>query len=231
MKLFDDYLPRDGEYDMRRDTTGMPEALARSINSHICFKGGGGQPTVTKSGIDDEFKPYLEKVLSDVTDRYEKEVTEGPDSIVAKLTPEQQSALDKQTALSTSQEDEARSMIEGTGAYDMGAARQRDLQNLMGSAAGRASTSGGLGGARFEKAMGGALADRSLELQKDRQGTQQAGIAGLGTAADTLGKVGTAKQRYEQERLDAPHTSAQRYFGYLAGAPQQKETQGGGGGK
>jgi hypothetical protein len=231
MKLFDDYLPKDGEYDMRRDTTGLPKALANKINSHICFKGGGGQPTVTKSGIDDEFKPYLEKVLKDVTGRYEKEVAAGPDSIVAAMTPEQKEALAKQKALSTSQGDEAQAMIEGTGAYDMSAARDRDLQNLMGSAAGQASTSGGLGGARFEKAMGGALADRSLQLQKDRQSQRKEGISGLETSADTLGKVGTAKQKYEQERLDAPHTSAQRYFGYLSGAPQQKETEGGGGGK
>jgi len=231
MKLFDDYLPKDGEYDMRRDTTGLPKELANKLNSHICFKGGGGQPTVTKSGIDDEFKPYLEKVLKDVTGRYEKEVAAGPDSIVAAMTPEQKEALAKQKALSTSQGDEAQAMIDGTGAYDMSAARDRDLQNLMGSAAGRASTSGGLGGARFEKAMGGALADRSVQFQEMEQERRQKGISGLGDAATTLGNVGTTKQKYEQERLDAPHTSAQRYFGYLSGAPQQKTTEGGGGGK
>ena len=39
---------------------------------------GGGrsapQQTVTQSGIDPEFKPYLERVLSDVTDRYEGDI-------------------------------------------------------------------------------------------------------------------------------------------------------------
>ena len=179
--------------------------------------GGGGQTTTTTSGIDEEFKPYLERVLSDVTKRYEDEVEKGPDAIVAKMTPEQKEALAKQKA-------EAQDMIEGTGAYDTSAARQRDLQNLMGTGAGAASVSGGLGSARFEKAMGGALADRSLQMQEMEQRRRLEGISGLG-------KVGTAKQKYEQERLDAPHTSAQRYFGYLSGAPQQQTQTSSGGGK
>lgn len=228
-----DYEPHLGLYDMRRDTTGLPEGLANKLNNTICMKGGGGgQTTTTYSGIDPEFKPYLEEVLSDVTDRYKSEVAEGPDAIVAALTQEQKDALEKQKALSASQEAEAKAMIEGTGAYDTSAARQRDLQNLMGSGAGQASVSGGLGSARFEKAMGGALADRSLQFQEMEQKRRQQGISGMETAASTLGKVGTAKQRYEQERLDAPHTSAERYFGYLAGAPQTSKTeQSGGGGK
>jgi len=193
--------------------------------------GGGGQTTTTTSGIDDEFKPYLERVLSDVTDRYDKEVKEGPDAVVAKMTPEQIKALEKQKALSGTQEKEAQAMIDGTGAYDLSAARNRDLQNIMGTGAGKASVTGGLGSARFEKAMGGALADRSLDYSLMRQDTRQKGISGLGDAASTLGKVGTTKQKYDQERLDAPHTSAQRYFGYLSGAPQKSEQTSSGGGK
>ena len=47
-----------------------------------------------------------------------------------------------------------------------------------------------------------------------------------------LGKVGSTLQQYNQERLDAPHTSASRYFGYLSGAPQTSKTEtSGGGGK
>ena len=193
--------------------------------------GGGGQTTTTTSGIDEEFKPYLERVLSDVTDRYDKEVKEGPDAVVAKMTPEQIKALEKQKALAGTQEKEAQAMIDGTGAYDLSAARDRDLQNIMGTGAGKASVSGGLGSARFEKAMGGALADRSLDYSLMRQDTRQKGISGLGDAASTLGKVGTTKQKYDQERLDAPHTSAQRYFGYLSGAPQKSEQTSSGGGK
>jgi len=46
-----------------------------------------------------------------------------------------------------------------------------------------------------------------------------------------IGKVGTTLQKYQQERLDAPHTSAERYFGYLSGAPQQSKVEQSGGGK
>lgn len=225
------YEPNLGIYDMRRDTEGLPKALANRININICMKGGGGgQTQTTTSGIDPEFKPYLERALSDVTDRYEADVAKGPDAIVAALTDEQKAALEKQKALSGTQEAEAKAMMDGTGAYDTSAARQRDLQNLMGTAAGQASSAGGLGGARFEKAMGGALADRSLQFQEMEQARRQQGISGMETAAATLGKVGSAKQQYEQERLDAPHTSAQRYFGYLSGAPQQSKTESSGGG-
>jgi hypothetical protein len=221
MKLFDGYedsLPLDGEYDMRRDTTGMPKTLANKINSHICFKGGGGgQTTVTKSGIDDEFKPYLEKVLKDVTGRYETEVAGGPDSIVAAMTPEQEASL-------KAQEEVANNKMAGTGAYDMRAANMRDLKNLQGRGNAKAATGGYGGSARSQMAMNSVLANRSSEQQRERQSTREAGVG-------DLGKVGTVRQKYAQERLDAPHTSAQRYFGYLSGAPQQSEKTGGGGGK
>jgi hypothetical protein len=46
-----------------------------------------------------------------------------------------------------------------------------------------------------------------------------------------LGEVGSAKQAYNQQRLDAPHTSASRYFGYLGNAPQQQTATQSGGGK
>jgi len=179
--------------------------------------GGGSKTTTTTSGIDPEFKPYLEKVLADVTSRYEADVAAGPDAIVAAMTPEQVAALEAQKKASEE-------MMAGTGAYDMGAARQRDIENLMGSSVGQAAAGGGLGSARAEKAMLGAVADRSLALQQARQQDIQKGITGLG-------EVGSAKQAYEQQRLDAPHTSAQRYFGYLSGAPQQQVSTQTGGGK
>ena len=34
MKLFDDYLPLDGTYDMRRDTTGLSKEFANKINQN-----------------------------------------------------------------------------------------------------------------------------------------------------------------------------------------------------
>jgi len=180
--------------------------------------GGGGQTTVTNSGIDEEFKPYLTRVLSDVTNRYESSVARGPDSIVAAMTPEQKAALAEQTR-------QGEDAIAGTGAYDTEDARKRDLQNLLGSSAGLASSSGGLSSARGEKAMLGAVADRSLALQLQRQADIQSGIT-------SLGEAGSTKQAYNQARLDAPDTAAQRYFGYLSGAPQsQTQTTSGGGGK
>jgi len=181
------------------------------------FKGGGGGSQTTTSGIDEEFKPYLERVLKDVTNRYEGEVAQGPDAIVAGLTKEQKAAMRAQKA-------QAKDMMAGTGLYDTRAAEARSLQDLAGSSAGQAYSGGVLGSARSQAATQGALAGRAGEYQQERQR-----VADLG--AKNLGDVGSAKQAYEQARLDAPHTSASRYFGYLAGAPQTTKTTSSGGGK
>jgi len=212
------YEPNLGIYDMRRDTEGLPKALANHINRNICMKGGGGAPQTqtTTSGIDPEFKPYLERALSDVTDRYESDVAKGPDAIVAAMTPEQKESL-------KAQEGVARNKMAGTGAYDMRAANERDMRNMMGSGNAAISRGGSLGSARSERAMSSALADKSSENLRQRQQTMEAGVG-------DLGKVGSTLQQYQQERLDAPHTSAQRYFGYLSGAPQQSKTESSGGG-
>lgn len=187
------------------------------FGARTVYKGGGGGTTTTTSGIDPEFKPYLERVLSDVTTKYQEDVAGGPDAIVAAMTDEQRNAL-------AAQKKTAEDAMAGTGAYNTDAARQRDLQNLMGTASGQSASAGGLGSARSDRAMMGAVADRSLALQKDRQDTIERGISGLG-------EVGSAKQAYNQQRLDAPHTSASRYFGYLGNAPQQKTATQSGGGK
>jgi hypothetical protein len=228
MKLFDgfkDCLPEDGEYDMRQDTTGMPNALALRINNHICFKGGGGggQTQTTTSGIDPEFKPYLERALSDVTNRYEADVQTGPDAIVARMTPEQTAALQAQKNV-------AYQKMSGTGSYDRGAAHMAELRNRLGNqrfdATGKGSNYGTLGSARQQASEDATILNKSLEMQKEKSAIMEEGVG-------DLGKAGTTLQQYQQERLDAPHTSAQRYFGYLSGAPQQSktETTGGGGGK
>jgi len=187
------------------------------FGARTVYKGGGAKTTTTSSGIDPEFKPYLERVLSDVTTKYQEDVAGGPDAIVAAMTDEQRNALAAQKAA-------AEDAMAGTGAYNIDAARQRDLQNLMGTSSGQSAAAGGLGSARGEKAMMGAVADRSLALQKDRQETIERGISGLG-------EVGSAKQAYEQQRLDAPDTAASRYFGYLGNAPQQQVSTQTGGGK
>lgn len=178
---------------------------------------GGSRTQTTTSGIDPEFKPYLKEVLSDVTSKYKADVAGGPDAIVAKMTPEQQQALQEQAS-------QAQAMMTGTGAYDTRAAEERSLRGLQGQAQRMASGAGALGSARSQAAMQGALAQRAGEYQKERQQAAQAG-------SELLGQVGTSKQAYEQARMDAPHTAASRYFGYLQNAPQQQVTQGGGGGK
>jgi len=38
MKIKECSEPHLGSYDMRIDTTGMPESLATKLNSHICNK-------------------------------------------------------------------------------------------------------------------------------------------------------------------------------------------------
>jgi hypothetical protein len=211
------YEPNLGLYDMRRDTEGLPTSLANKINNTICMKGGGGGGSTTYTGIDPEFKPYLEKVLSDVTGRYEADVKGGPDAIVAKMTPEQLRALEQQKRIGEQK-------LAGTGAFDTSAANEAALKKVMGTGMGAAASGGALGSARSQMALNKALAETSGEQQRERLKTMQEGVS-------DIGKVGTTLQKYQQERLDAPHTSAERYFGYLSGAPQQSKVEQSGGGK
>ena len=175
--------------------------------------GRGGPPHVT-SGIYPEFKPQLEKVLGDVTSKYEADVAAGPGATVAAMDPQQTAALEAQKSL-------ANQAIAGTGAYDYTSAMNKDLSNVVGSAAGQAALGGYGGSARAQKMMASAVGDKSLEYAQQRQSD----IAG---GAKALGEVGSAQQQYAQARLDAPHTAASRYFGYLGNAPQQKTQSGGG---
>ena len=180
--------------------------------------GGGGTTTqVANSGIADQFAPYVERVLSDVTDMYEADRLKGPESVVADLTQEQKDAL-------TAQKGFAQDMMAGTGIFDTAAAREADLKGILGSSMGQAATGGMLGSARSQAAMNQALADRSLEFAKDRQATATLG-------ADLLGQVGDVRQQYKQQLLDAPDLSAERVFGLFKNAPQQTTTTQTGGGK
>lgn len=216
--MYEDSDPNLGIYDMRVELPAdAPRALHKVLNNNICNKGGGGQTQQTTSGIDPEFKPYLETVLSDVTKKYKSDRKKGADAVVAKLTPEQKAAMEAQKAT-------AQAMMQGTGMYDTRAAEQRSLQDLQGTALGQASMGGSLGSARSQAAMQGALAGRAGEYQRERQTAARAG-------EEMLGGIGSAKQQYQQARLDAPHTMASRYFGYLQNAPQQQTTTSSGGGK
>ena len=187
---------------------------------------GGGrsapQQTVTQSGIDPEFKPYLETVLKDVTSQYETDIGKIRDgdtsSVVAALDPAQESALKSQEAL-------ANQAVTGTGAFDYTNAMNRDIQNVVGSAAGQAALGGYGGSARAQKMMSSAVGDKSMQFQQQRQQDIASGAKGLG-------EVGSARQAYAQQKIDAPSTVASRYFGYLGSAPQQQtQTTTGGGGK
>ena len=97
---------------------------------------------------------------------------------------------------------------------------ERDLANTQGQQL--VQGQGSLGSARADRARAGALADRSLQLQ-------QASDQRRGQGAQILSAVGQERQQRAQARTDAPHTQAQRYFGYLGSAPQQQTTSGGGG--
>ena len=215
MNTYKDSNPNLGIYDMRRDVTGLPRSLANSINNHICNGGGGGGGQTTISGIDPEFKPDLTKALGIATDRYTDQVEKGPDSIVAGMTDDQITALGLQRDL-------GQQAVSGTGIYDTKAAQEGDLKNLMGTSMSSAAGAGALGSARSQKAMQSALAGRSLEFAQQRQKDAAQG-------SSMIGDVGTTLQKYQQQRMDAPDTAANRYFGYLTGnAGKQTTTTGGG---
>ena len=95
---------------------------------------------------------------------------------------------------------------------------ERDLRNLQGQQL--AGGQGTLGSARADRARQSALADRSLQLQ-------QASDQRRGQGLQALAGVAEEKQALKQSVLDAPHTEAQRYFGYL-GSGQETTTQSGG---
>jgi len=213
MKLFDDYLPRDGEYDMRRDTTGMPEALARKINNNICFKGGGGG-TTTSSGVDAEFKPYITSLLGNLTGNVDKKLA-GEEDIVAGFDPRQKESLDYQTASS-------RDRIAGRGAYDMRESNLKALQNMQGTNVGKASAGGALGSARSNLAMQKALAGEASNQAKYRTAQIEGGI-------DSLGKAGTAYQKQNQNMLDAEGNLIKGALGSVTGAAGTTKTSSGGG--
>lgn len=178
---------------------------------------GGGSTTTASTGIDPEFKPYLREVLSDVTQRYKADVAAGPGAVVAEFDPLQEQALQAQAEL-------ARQAMSGTGIYDTEDEITRMLQNVAGAQEGAASASGALGSSRAERAQQAALADMAADIAASRQQQAQAGVAALGEA-------GTSYQAQRQSMLDAPHTSASRYFGYLGSAPQQQTQTSSGGGK
>jgi len=177
-------------------------------------KGGGGSGTQT-AGISPKFEPYLERVLSNVTDKYEADIAAGPSSVVAEMTPDQLAALE-------ATRNQSRDMMLGKGLYDDRAMVSRDLQNLAGSKVGEAAYGGHLGSAKSTRAMTGALADKADAWNINKRKVVDDGIR-------KIGNVGSTFQAYNQSLLDAPHTTSSRYFGYLGNAPQQTTTTKSGG--
>ena len=170
---------------------------------------GGGSSQTTSSGIDPEFKPYLKEVLSDATGQYKQSRDAGHEATVAGDVAEQKEAIATGQAL-------GRDLSQGISQQDI----SRQLANTQGQML--AGQQGSLGSARAQRSRDAALADQAIGLQ---QASDQRRSQGL----QALAGVGQERQAKAQAQLDAPHTAASRYFGYLGNAPQQQTTSGGGG--
>ena len=169
---------------------------------------GGGKTQTTSSGIDAEFKPYLKEVLADATGQYKRQRDLGADATVAGDVAEQKEAIAAGQTL-------GRDLSQGISQQDI----QRQLQNVQGQQLG--AQQGSLGSARAARARESALADQAI-------GLQQASDQRRAQGAQALSAIGQDRQAKAQARLDAPHTAAERYFGYLGSAPQQQTTSAGG---
>lgn len=174
---------------------------------------GGGGSTTTSGVSKDIWDAGGKKVFGDVTKQY-MDTRNKPGDLVAGLDPSQKEAL-------KAQETQGRQMMAGEGLYDLSGFAQRDLQNTLGGLQGQASMGGTFGSARSQAATNKALLDKSGDWLSRRQELANAG-------GKMLGEAGTTRRDYAQQRLDAPHTAASRYFGYLGSAPQEQTTSGGG---
>ena len=207
------YEPNLGVYDMRQDTTDLPEQLANRINSSICCGGGGGGTTQT-SGVDPEFRPYIVDMLGDLTTDINRKLA-GEEEIVAGFDPAQERSLNyaKQTA-----EDQ----IKGRGVYDMRRANRDALMDLQKASDLQGASSGGLGSARLARATAAALGDLSMKQQLNRQ-------QNLSTGIDRLGAAGTARQKQAQNVLDAKGNLIKGGLQAVTGAGGRSTTTTGGG--
>jgi hypothetical protein len=174
--------------------------------------GGGGGSTTTSGVSRDIWDAGGKKVFQDVTKQY-MDTRNKPGDLVAGLDPSQKEALKAQEA-------QARDMMRGEGLFNLQGQAERDLQNTLGGLQGQASMGGALGSARSQAATSKALLDKSGDWLSRRQELATAG-------GKMLGDAGTTRRDYAQQRLDAPHTAASRYFGYLGSAPQETTTSGG----
>lgn len=186
----------------------LPTEVANKVNANICNGGGGGGKQVTTTGIDPDIKRHVTPALADVGRLYQS----GKLGQVAD-TSAVQSALAAQGAQAQ------KTMQEGLGAENL----LNQLRATEGQMQG--AQQGALGSARADRAREAGMVDSAINLQQaDLQAKQQAGGMNIQAAEASRG--------LEQEVLDSDAKASERYFGYLAGAPQgQTQTTSGGGGK
>ena len=177
--------------------------------------GGGSSTTVATSGLIDDLRPIVTKLIGDRVEAYDEDIKD-PSKIVADLSQQQKDAF-------TAQTNTANDMMSGQGAFDYGGRLKRDLSNTLGGGMGAASMGGALGSARYMAATNRALGDVSMNYLEKEQGNILKG-------SEMLGNVGTSMQQQKQKVLDAPHTATSRIFQYLGAGPTQsvQTTKGGG---
>ena len=177
--------------------------------------GGGSSTTVATSGLIDDLRPVVTKLINDRVTAYDEDIKD-PNNIVAELSQQQKDAF-------TAQTNTANDMMSGQGTFDYGSRLNRDLSNTLGGGMGAASMGGALGSARSQAAIGQAMGDVSMNYLEKEQGNILKG-------SEMLGNVGTSMQQQKQKVLDAPHTATSRIFQYLGAGPTQsvQTTKGGG---
>ena len=194
--------------------------LDKKINSHICYKGGGGKTQTSESGVPKEFRPYVERGLQDA----EAARQSGDLSYVAGLTPEQQQSFDMQRDLATGQlktigdqsiaardimgEASRGEGIFGTGAFDTVAKDMQDrLVTLGDTARGMAQTKsaigGSLGSARSNAATERAVMDTMFDAVGKEVDAQRAGRMGaaqnvISSGQDVAGQAGLGAAALER---------------------------------
>jgi len=194
--------------------------LDKKLNSHICYKGGGGKTQTSESGLPKEFRPYVERGLADA----EKARLAGDLSYVADMTPEQKQSLAMQRNLATGQlktigdqsiaardimgEASRGEDIFGSDAYDTVAKDMSTrLQSLGNQARGQSQTQsaigGSLGSARANAATERAVMDTmfdevSKEVQAQRAGRMGAAQNIIGSGQDVAGQAGLGAAALER---------------------------------
>ena len=205
--------------------------LDKKLNSHICYKGGGGQTTTSESGVPKEFRPYVVSGLKDA----EAALKGGDLSYVADLTPQQKQSLDMQTDLATgklqdiaAESEAARGIlgeasrgegIFGTEGYNIVSEQMKPqlmqlAQMTRGEGQSQAAMGGGLGSAKRQAMIEGNVLNTTLdatanELSAQRQGRLGAAQDVIGTGQDVAGQAGLGAAALE--RVGATYqTQAQR---------------------